>query len=282
MYCLRTGCSSCEGMSIYKSQQYYRRKLINHNFTVYEYPSKKVRFYWFSEVDCDTQASVFVSYILDYLHDMICNSDGEFVTKPIIIWSDGCTYQNRNAVLANALSNFAAVNNVVIYHKYLESGHTQMEVDSVHGAIERGIKKYDAIYVPSQISQYADITKKSRKDPYDVKMLKYDFFKKFDDPKVMRYESIRPGKKKGDPVVTDLKVLLYEPDGKIYYKINICDKNYSLLPSRPRNINFPISTYEQLFKDSPKLTSCKYNDLQALKTVIPSDYHAFYDNLPHM
>ncbi|XP_022832335.1 uncharacterized protein LOC111360590 [Spodoptera litura] len=261
------------------SSAYYRRKLINHNFTVYEYPSKKVRCYWFSEVDCDTQASVFVSCILDYLHDMICDSEGEFETKPIIIWSDGCTYQNRNAVLANALSNFAGVHNVVIYQKYLEPGHTQMEVDSVHAAIERAIKKYDAIYVPSQ---YADITKKSRKDPYDVKMVKYDFFKKFDDTKVMRYDSIRPGKKKGDPVVTDLKVLLYHPDGKIYYKTNICNENYSLLPSRPKKINFPISTYEQLFKDSPKLTSCKFNDLQALKTVIPSDYYSFYDNLPHM
>lgn len=61
----------------------------------------------------------------------------------------------------------------------------------------------------------------------------------------------RPGKKKGDPVATDLKVLLYKPDGKIYYKNNFCEENYSLLSSRPKIINFPITTYEHLFKNLP-------------------------------
>ncbi|CAB3252726.1 unnamed protein product [Arctia plantaginis] len=52
----------------------------------------------------------------------------------------GCTAQNRNNGVSNALLHLAMARNVVITQKYLEKGHTKMEVDSVHSVIERKLK----------------------------------------------------------------------------------------------------------------------------------------------
>lgn len=82
--------------------------------------------YWFSE-DQNNQlvASTFVSCLIDYMEKKCLPAE----KKPIIILSDGCTAQNRNNVMANALLNFSMLHGVLIYQKYLEVGHTQMEVD---------------------------------------------------------------------------------------------------------------------------------------------------------
>ena len=86
--------------------------------------------------------------------------------KTLIIYSDGCTYQNRNVTLSNALLKVAYDKNITIFQKYLERGHTQLEVDSVHSVIERKLKN-KPIYVPQN---YVDIFKVSRLErPYDVK-----------------------------------------------------------------------------------------------------------------
>lgn len=57
-----------------------------------------------------------------------------------ILWSDGCCYQNKNAVLSSALWKFAEDHKISIEQKYLTKGHTQMECDSVHSSIERKLK----------------------------------------------------------------------------------------------------------------------------------------------
>ncbi|KAJ8891765.1 hypothetical protein PR048_004318 [Dryococelus australis] len=47
--------------------------------------------------------------------------------RVIIIWTNGCDYQNRNKVLSNALLNLPTEKNFSIHQKYLLKGHTQME-----------------------------------------------------------------------------------------------------------------------------------------------------------
>lgn len=92
------------------------------------------------------------------------------------IISDGCTYQNRNVVLGNALLKLAIEKNVIITQHYLEKGHTQMEVESIHSTIEGKLKNKE-IYIPSD---YAIICKEARpKQPYQAHYLKYMFFKDF-------------------------------------------------------------------------------------------------------
>lgn len=116
--------------------------------------------------------------------------------------------------------------------------------DSVHGVIERKLKKTDC-YLPSQLSQ---LTKEARmySFPYTSKLLTFNFFSNYSNKKMMFYESIRPGRIASDPVVTDLRVIQYCPTGVILYKLNYND-TFNELPRRPNKID-----KEDIFK-FPKL-----------------------------
>ncbi|XP_036322550.1 uncharacterized protein LOC118736606 [Rhagoletis pomonella] len=125
------------------SAAYYKTKLAVHNFTIYNLATKDVMCYWFDETEGDLKSSSFTNFYIDYITSILCEDP-----KPVVIYTDGCTYQNRNTVLSNALLRLAMEYKVDIFHKYLEKGHTQMEVDSVHSVIERILKNQE-IYLPS-------------------------------------------------------------------------------------------------------------------------------------
>jgi len=134
----------------------------------------------------------------------------------IILYSDGCGYQNRNVIIANALLNFSIQHQVQIEQKFLVKGHTQMECDAVHSVIERKLKNKE-IYLPSE---FIRLTKEARKhpEPYEAKHLSHDNFLDFKNHH--HYKSIRPGRTKGDPEVKDIRSLKYDPKAqKIQYKL---------------------------------------------------------------
>lgn len=126
-------------------------------------------------------------------------------------------------------------------------GHTQMECDSVHALIEKQISKQN-VYLPAQ---FVDLTKQARPNPmpYDAKYLTHNFF--LDFTKVELYKSIRPGKKVGDPTVTDLRCLKLLPDGEIMFKLHF-DEDFKNLPQRcsipvlePNKLPNPTRLYKQ-------------------------------------
>lgn len=124
------------------SALYFKTKLAVHNFTVYNLGTDDVTCYWFNETKATTYASFFVDYLTNLLNENL---------KDVVIWTDGCTHahaQNKNTVVSNALLKLAMDKKVTITQKYLEKGHTQMEVDSVHSLIERKLKNIE-IFLPS-------------------------------------------------------------------------------------------------------------------------------------
>ena len=144
-----------------------------------------------------------------------------------MLYSDhGCGYQNRNSLLSSALLDFSIVHRVQIEQKYLERGHTQVEVDSAHSVIERKLKNREIFYP----GEYVRVMKEARPSkPYVVKELSFDFFKKFDE--IKHVDSIRPGRKTGEPQVHDLRALRYLPTGQIEYKVDF-SAEYAVLPQR--------------------------------------------------
>ncbi|CAH2087774.1 unnamed protein product [Euphydryas editha] len=78
------------------------------------------------------------------------------------------------------------------------------------------------------------------------------------------YDSIRPGRVAIDPVVTDIRALLYEPAGPIKYKLSY-DDDYVLLPKRPK----PRSTLlkPKLYQSRIPISQIKLTHLQELKHV---------------
>ena len=253
------------------SALYYKTKLCVHNFTLYDLVSRNATCYVWHEGEGGLTASEFASCIIDYLRNHL-----EYDT--FILYSDGCTYQNRNVILSNALNEFAKETGKTIIQKILVRGHTQMEVDSVHATIERKLKKA-SIYCPAD---YVEIMRRARSNPtpYEVRYVSFDFFKDF--TKIGTLTSIRPGGRAGDPTVTDLRCMKYT-GAAVQYKLRFSD-DWKELP-RPRRArqNDPASDGPPpaLYTERRKIKPSKYEHLQQLKFVMPADYHAFYDQLHH-
>lgn len=251
---------------------YFKMKLSVHQFTIYNELDKSVVCYVWHEAEAGMDAHVFTSCLLDFLEKIQNKS------KPIIIYSDGCCAQNRNTTLANALQHYAISHNVEIYQKYLVVGHTQMECDSVHATIERKKKGRD-LYVPAD---FITIIKEARlSQPYQVRYLNHTFFRDFSSLTYLK--SIRPGIKKGDPCVVNLRALKYSSDCGVQYKLSF-DDQWSFLPhriTRQQQLNSGQNTATTgLYNHRLAITKRKYGDLQDLKRMIPADYHSFYDDLP--
>jgi hypothetical protein len=105
-----------------------------------------------------------VSCLIDAVEKLLDESG----LRPFInIYSDSCTYQNRNLILSNALLELSMRKNVIINQKYLEKGHTQMKADSVHSVLEGTMRNRD-IFLPSQ---FIYITKNAQKNPFPYRVI---------------------------------------------------------------------------------------------------------------
>lgn len=124
-----------------------------------------------------------------------------------------------------------------------------------------------------------------RKHPYKVHYVDHTFFKNFDE--LCYYPSIRPGSGVGSAMVTDIRVLKYLPEGRIQYKLKHDDTEFTDIP-KPRSVRsrtLDVSDTElvcSLYENSLPIKKAKYQNLMQLKSVIPKDYHGFYDNLSHV
>lgn len=205
---------------------FLKTKLCCHNFTLMDLSTKAVMCYFWTEIDADLCANTFATCVVDYLENM--NLTG---IDKIILYSDGCTYQNRNTTLSCALLQFAVSHQIEIEQKFLEKGHTYMECDSVHATLGRQIKKRE-VYVLQKYVELIEESRGNRNHPYKVKYVDYHFFK--DYSKLQYYTSIRPGHGVGTPVVTDIRVLKYTVDGNIMYKLNYSESEFREI-RKPRN-----------------------------------------------
>lgn len=250
------------------SALYYKQKLQCHNFTIYNSRTADVTIYFWHEADGGVTSNEFTSCVIDYLKTT------SRAYKHMTIISDGCNYQNRNKVLASALSDFAYFFKVEVEQIILEKGHTMMEVDSVHSAIEHYIKP--PIYAPQD---YVTKMRQARpKQPYDIRVVHYDFFKDYENL-VTNYQSIRPGKRKGDPTVNDIRSFKYTPSGDVYFKLRH-PEDYTILPQR-RQVPQEYPEPAPLYEGPLEITQSKFNQLQELKPFIDRDYHPFYDCLKY-
>jgi hypothetical protein len=249
---------------------YYKTKLSCHNYTIYDLVTKDVVCYFWNETDGDLSSNVFTSCMIDYLESLDLTG-----VETVIIYSDGCGYQNRNVTLANALLKFATERHVTIEQKYLERGHTYMECDSTHSVIEHQIRNKQ-IYLPQQFVENIEAARQD--NPYVVKYVDFTFFKDYST--LDKYASIRPGIGVGSATVADVRQLKYDPDGIIYYKTGYENCTYEPLPT-PRRKGSTAANPEQLYHMALPLKKSKYTHLQQIKQVIPKDYHSFYDSLPN-
>ncbi|KAF6208311.1 hypothetical protein GE061_016765 [Apolygus lucorum] len=89
-----------------------------------------------------------------------------------------------------------------------------------------------------------------------------------------------PRRDPGDSAVIDLRVIRYEPNWKVSYKLYFDDDVFTPLPIRPKKIK-TVNSFPPLYQTRPKIPLDKFNDLQSLKSYLPAYAHNFYDELQH-
>ncbi|KAF2883383.1 hypothetical protein ILUMI_22796 [Ignelater luminosus] len=109
---------------------------------------------------------------------------------------------------------------------FLEKGHTMMECDSVHAISE----KYFIPPINAPSDYIAQMRNAQQKQPYHIKVVDYTFFKNFESIP-FNIHFLRPGKKAGEPVVTDIRALAYRNNGEILFKLRHTGA-FEFLPQR--------------------------------------------------
>ena len=127
------------------SSLYYTRKLSVYNFTVYDQVSGDEFCYVWNETLGEWGANEIGSMLCMYINQHIPKE-----TKHLVITSDSTVSQNRNQyVTAMLLYAVQTTSLESIEQEFLEPGHTEMEVDSMHAAID-SVRKNIKVNIPSE------------------------------------------------------------------------------------------------------------------------------------
>jgi hypothetical protein len=252
---------------------YYKTKLQVHNMTFYNLQTHEGFCYLWDESEGDLSSETFAW--IQYHHFASYLTKNRSI-KEVVVWSDGCGYQNRNIAVSNAYLQLAIEYDVSIEQKYLVSGHSQMECDSMHSVIERKLNV--DIYAPSDYRVIMQLARKSPA-PYDVICLTHSDFRKLSGK---YYLTIRPGKKPGDKTVFNLRGLRYEKLGGLFFKTSFEDgTQWVILPQR-LDVNLVRTglQWDRMHEDRLPIKERKFKDLQSMKNVLPGHVHSFYDSIP--
>jgi hypothetical protein len=251
---------------------YFKLKMNAHNFTLYNLITKRVSCYFFSEQDANLKAPVFSCCIKDFI---LREREKRPAIRKVQLWSDNCSYQNKNSYLSNVLLQLAIEHNLIIEQHFLVRGHTHLECDTVHAAIERRGRNEEL----HLMEDYERVFKECLVDPnaVEVHRLRWDFFEETD---LSMMTSIRPGRRAGDPTVNDLRALRYSPDGTVEFKI-LVDDEFKALP-QPIKIPTTFPEPQKMFAGRIPLKPDKRKHMEELAVFIPiekrDEFKHYYQN----
>lgn len=149
------------------SAYYYRSKLNVFNFTIFNMIERLGWCFLWHEGAGKKGSDEILSALLLYLEHLI-----GLGFKTFKLWSDNCAGQNKNRNLFAMYLYVASKYSVEITHRYLEPGHTQMEVDSIHANIERASEMKDIF----DFNEWVDVIEGAKNElpKYVVKKLNKD------------------------------------------------------------------------------------------------------------
>ena len=136
---------------------------------MYEQDSKDGHCYIWPETSGKRGANEIATCLAMYLESL-----PEHVTH-VSSFSDTCSGQNRNIhVTASLLHAVRKIPNLeIIDLKFMESGHSSMEVDSMHSAIEKA-RKYQKVYNPHEWAMICQSARRNK--PYHINELRNEEF----------------------------------------------------------------------------------------------------------
>lgn len=145
---------------------FYRNKISMYNFTVYDTRLHEGHCNLWTEVDARKGSNEVGTCVLKFIRAKVLAGIKEFIFE-----SDGPTSQNRNRMVFSMYLTAAAKFGIKITHRFLESGHSYSEADSMHALIEKEAKIIQEIFTPEE---WADLMRNAKQEgpPYIVKHLK--------------------------------------------------------------------------------------------------------------
>ena len=267
------------------SDLYYSRKLSTYNFSTCNLATNEATCYMWHETQAK-RGSCEISTCVFKENTKAANAG----QNDLRYYSDSCGGQQRN--IAFSTMCLYSVNKLpiqTITHTYLEKGHSQSEVDSVHARIEKSTKQRN-IYIPSDWFTEVENAKVSEpkyhvheittNDVLDFKSLASDVIcnrKTTESGETIRWLDIHQMKnEKGHPNTVFFKYSISQPS---FDSFNINGRrrhSTHMLPLTQREVQ-PLYRGRQ---DLP-ISILKVNDLKKLCTKghIPQRYHAYYHSL---
>lgn len=261
------------------SQLYYRRKLNVYNFTIFDCHNNDGYCFVWDECNGRKGSSEIGTCILRYLRQLPPS------VSHVSSFSDTCGGQNRNKYVVAAM--LFAVNKIesieTIDLKYMESGHSYLEADSMHATIERA-RKNKKIYTTRE---WALLMSTARKKSYNVETLVHSDFhdlKELCDTMLLNVTLNTDKEKvnwlkvkwlrfeKNDPYIIKYK---YDLNGT-FMEINIHQKRNSGRKKLWAGVSL-ASKYPQCLP----VTREKKADLEWMmqQKIIPDDYRHFYSGI---
>lgn len=266
-----------------ESKLFYRRRLANYNFTIYEVKSKKCHCFLWNEALSKRGSCEISTCLYLYLKEL----DTEGITN-VSLFSDGCSGQNKNsivgAMLLHAVTNLKNLQCISL--RFFEPYHGQSEGDAAHSTIDYAIKKSGDLFVPSQLAPVIKLAR--RKNPYIVHSLTSTDFLDFKTlSNNLKILAVRKDDEGGTVDWKQIREIMVQKssNNKIFFKNSHLQNMYQCITLKRTAVNVRAQP-PSLNPDLPKISTKKYNDLIDLCSgttpVIKLPEHvSFYRQLPH-
>lgn len=258
------------------STMYYKRKICVYNFTIYEANSGMGHCYIWTELDGKRGSSEIGSCLIHYLDSLPSH------VRRVSFHADSCGGQNRNQYVAAALMHHVQTSTIdEITLNFLETGHTQMECDSMHSAIENA-KKNVKVYTIGEWCNVITLARRSK--PYTIHRMNYSSFydlNKLNNELITNRNKNTIGETVNWMKIHSLRFFKEEPYS-FFYLYEPSYEEYGQVNTKLKRGRRTKHTLVKLYQRQLGISAAKKTDLTQLcqNGSIPEEVQHWYLNLP--
>lgn len=264
---------------------FYKRRLTSYNFTIYNVVSKQGDCFMWHESEGGRGSCEISSALFKFLNSL------PPTVEEIRFFCDRCGGQNLNKFVAGmfllAVQKIPQLTSIDL--KFLQSGHSEMECDSMHSAIGTEFKRVGQVNWPEDWKTIARSARRKNDKPYLIHSLNTEDikdWKKFVDLNM----TIRKKDEDGNPVNWQKMCWLNFTKSRpliIRFKETFVEQFRNLnVHKRARPRTKPEETLTQLYNGSIPIPEDKYKNLLSLfetkpKPALSRVFKPFYESLPY-
>ncbi|XP_036326739.1 uncharacterized protein LOC118739490 [Rhagoletis pomonella] len=257
------------------SLSFYKRPLWTFNLTMHDIATNQPICYMWHEAITKRGGNEIASCVFTHLLQINANANH------VVFYSDCCPGQNKNSFIATMFAVFMQLENnvTIIDHKFMVPGHTHMECDSDHAAIE---KKKSSIKIHHPRDWYQFVR--------TVGVKKKFFVTEMDQSNILDFAHAsknvftwRKVDDNGDKFNWhDIKWFRFTKEyGNIYFKTSLSEEDpFKCINITKRGINcVKIKDLKNCYVSPIKINTKKKSDLIDMLPLVDEIYRDFYMNL---